>query len=300
MNPDRIEAILAEFRAWLQEMASAAPEPPVACHPLPQVDLHTLVAQFTALRHEVNLQTRAVRTQHEQNAETLRRYGELLDQVLAGTGDRDMPADDVAKPMLNAIIELTDSLLRAKRESDRTWEALEPVLQSLAAPVAEPAAVELAGDNRAPASDGSSTLVVVRPPGFLARLLGISDPNESLIRALADERARLDNQRRAIDAAIASWRSYHQQRHVAADRARQVIAALREGFDMSLQRAERALRQHGLEPVACAGLPFDPETMEVLEVVSDPTQAGIVIDEVRRGYLRDGKPFRFAQVRVAK
>jgi molecular chaperone GrpE (heat shock protein) len=40
--------------------------------------------------------------------------------------------------------------------------------------------------------------------------------------------------------------------------------------------------------------------MEVLEVVSDPTQAGIVIDEVRRGYLRDGKPFRFAQVRVAK
>jgi molecular chaperone GrpE (heat shock protein) len=43
---------------------------------------------------------------------------------------------------------------------------------------------------------------------------------------------------------------------------------------MSLQRIERALRQHGLEVVRTTG--------------------------ERRGYLRNGRVFRYAQVRVAK
>ena len=50
------------------------------------VDLHTLVAQFTALRHEVNLQTKASRAAVEQTAEVLK----LLDRPKAGPG-RDRP-----------------------------------------------------------------------------------------------------------------------------------------------------------------------------------------------------------------
>jgi molecular chaperone GrpE len=70
---------------------------------------------------------------------------------------------------------------------------------------------------------------------------------------------------------------------------------------MSLQRLERALQQQGLEPIPALGLPFDPETMEVVEVVPGPGRTSTeVIDEVRRGYLRAGRVFRFAQVRVAK
>ena len=46
---------------------------------------------------------------------------------------------------------------------------------------------------------------------------------------------------------------------------------------------------------------FDPEQMEVLEVVSGSGRpSGEVIDELRRGYQRRGKLFRYAQVRVAK
>jgi molecular chaperone GrpE (heat shock protein) len=56
-----------------------------------------------------------------------------------------------------------------------------------------------------------------------------------------------------------------------------------------------------LEPIASAGQPFDPERMEVLEAVGDTGRpAGEVVEEVRRGYLRDGRVFRYAQVRVAK
>ena len=46
-----------------------------------EVDLYTLVGQFTALRQEVNLQTRAVRAQQEQNAETLRQLAEAVDYL---------------------------------------------------------------------------------------------------------------------------------------------------------------------------------------------------------------------------
>jgi molecular chaperone GrpE len=70
---------------------------------------------------------------------------------------------------------------------------------------------------------------------------------------------------------------------------------------MSLQRVERALQQSGLEVIDTAGLPFDPETMEVLEVVHEPGRTSTeVIEEVRRGYLWRGYVFRFAQVRVAR
>jgi molecular chaperone GrpE len=70
---------------------------------------------------------------------------------------------------------------------------------------------------------------------------------------------------------------------------------------MSVQRLERALQQHGLEPIPCVGQPFDPETMEVVEVVPQSDGGGSeVVEEVRRGYLWRGRVFRFAQVKVAK
>jgi molecular chaperone GrpE len=68
-----------------------------------------------------------------------------------------------------------------------------------------------------------------------------------------------------------------------------------------LQRLERTLDQHGLEPIPAVGRPFDPERMEVVEVVHEPGRtASEVTDEVRRGYLWQGKVFRCAQVRVAR
>ena len=70
---------------------------------------------------------------------------------------------------------------------------------------------------------------------------------------------------------------------------------------MSLQRIERALRQHGLEVIPAEGETFDPERMEVVEAVRDSGRpAGEVVAEVRRGYLLNGRVFRFSQVRVAK
>jgi molecular chaperone GrpE len=82
---------------------------------------------------------------------------------------------------------------------------------------------------------------------------------------------------------------------------RQKLDAVLVGYQMGLQRLERVLEQHGLEPIDCVGEPFDPERMEVVEVVRDAGRNGTeVLEEVRRGYLWQGRVFRFAQVRVAR
>jgi molecular chaperone GrpE len=73
------------------------------------------------------------------------------------------------------------------------------------------------------------------------------------------------------------------------------------GYAMSVGRLERALQQYGLEPIPAVGRPFDPEQMEVVDVVPDSGQPpGEVIEEVRRGYFWRGRVFRYAQVSVAK
>src|SRR4051812_23661218 len=74
LTPTAIEAILADFRAWLME----APHP-TAAPPAQPMDLFTLVSQFTALRHEVNMQTRAVRAVVEQNAEVVKQLAAPTD-----------------------------------------------------------------------------------------------------------------------------------------------------------------------------------------------------------------------------
>ena len=85
------------------------------------------------------------------------------------------------------------------------------------------------------------------------------------------------------------------------ERTRQTLAATAAGYAMTLQRVERAMAQQGLEPIPAVGRPFDPDRMEALEVVLDSGRpSGEVVEEVRRGYVWQGRIFRYAQVRVAK
>src|SRR5262245_21654472 len=93
LTPETIEAILADFRGWLGDVAAGNGALPPA--PEKRVDLHALIGQFVALRHEVNLQTRAVRAQQEQNAQTLdslKQSLEMLDESQASAEELDRHA----------------------------------------------------------------------------------------------------------------------------------------------------------------------------------------------------------------
>jgi molecular chaperone GrpE len=244
LTPERIENVLSDFRAWLQQ--AEAPAPPAPDGEL--IDLYTLLAQFTALRHEVHLQTRAARAQQEQGAEALRQLAEAVgalqqSQLSARLGE-EQARDEALRPLLKTLVDVYDALSLAEREVRRAQESLPPLPETPLPPAAA--------------------------SSFWARVFGTGPPPAAAVPE-------------------------------AADRARQMLASILTGYTMSMQRVERALRQHGLEPIPAVGEPFDPERMEVLEVVSDSGRpSGEVVAEVRRGYLWRERVFRFAQVRVAK
>ncbi len=277
--------MLEDFRGWLTAAASAAPadEPPAG----PGVDLSTLVGQFTALRQEVNLQTRAVRAQQELNAETLRQLAGAVEAAreapAAAPVWRESSADEGLRPLLKTLVDLYDAVALAGRELQRVQEsaaALQPIEEAESKEDAEP-------DWRPPASV---------QPSWWARLFGArtEDVGASFTAWKAEWVARRRREHEARQERLRAAREH-------AERTRRTLASTAAGFTMTLQRVERAMARHGLEPIPTVGRPFDPELMEVLEVVLDAGRpSGEVVEEVRRGYLWQGRVFRYAQVRVAK
>jgi molecular chaperone GrpE len=273
MNEQDVDALLAEFRSWLVQ-AQAAPANADAAPPAEAegVDLHTLVAQFTGLRHEVNLQTRATRGQQEQNAETLRKLSETLTALesnqQAVEGKAEEAQTELQRPLLKTLVDVHDALALARREAQRVRDNVLPALEQIMT------AAEL--------------FVSARPhpagAGVFVRFLGAG-------KAVRHGQA----------AQVEADKQQAEQGVQAVERVCRLVNSLIDGYAMSLQRLERTLEQAGLEAIAVVGEPFDPEAMEVVEVVHEAGREGTeVVDEVRRGYLWQGRVFRFAQVRVAR
>jgi molecular chaperone GrpE len=250
VSPDTIEHLLADFRAWLTTQPAA---PTDAILPEPLIDLSAILAPFVALRHEVNLQTKASRAQLEQNAQTLEQLRQAL-EALRRPAPAAPAADEQFRPVLKTLIDVHDALSLARREMLRLR------------------------DNVAETALTTPPTVQLHLPWW-ARLLGLQTQ---------------------VDQALLPLRHW-QPPTEEVTRLRNQVAALLVGYEMSLQRIERALDQNGLERIMCVGEPFDPETMEVAEVVRDASRAGTeVIDEVRPGYRWRGRLLRYAQVRVAR
>ena len=63
---------------------------------------------------------------------------------------------------------------------------------------------------------------------------------------------------------------------------------------------EEILKNHGLEEIKAAGEKFNPEFHEAIERVEAGAEEGIVIEEIQKGYLLNGKVLRVAKVKVSK
>jgi molecular chaperone GrpE len=295
-----IEAVLADFRSWLQHLSQTPPAEQPA-EPPQFIDLHTLLAQFVALRHEVNLQTKAARSQQELNGQTLQQLSqamEVLRQTQAAAQQTHPQAQDEAlRPLLKTLLDVHDAFSLAEREIGRTGEAILPLLDELAS---EPSTADPADADEEPGMEAElETEPMPTPP-----------PKPSLWQRWFGRRPRAANRIAAEEAGSSqASRRYEpvgtqerlQKLERTAERVDQLLDSVLTGYRMSLQRLERSLRQSGLEPIACVGRPFDPEQMEVVAVVADSGHpAGEVLEEVRRGYLWRGRVFRYAQVSVAK
>lgn len=244
LTPERIDAILADFRGYLEAVAEPPPAPPSA----PAFDMATVVAQFTALRHDVNLQTKATRAATEQTAA-------VVEQLAAA------PRPSSPDPLVKGLVEIADALAASHRQIETVRAGLEPLLAKLsAASLPEPPAASI---------------------GFLGKLLG-----GSALVSWAKDVALADAQRTATATE-------------ATQKLTPLLAGMADGYAMSLRRVEKALEAVGMLTIPTVGRAFDPELMEAVEVVSGEN-SGVVVEEVRRGYTRDGRAVRFALVKVAR
>ena len=77
--------------------------------------------------------------------------------------------------------------------------------------------------------------------------------------------------------------------------------AWREGMRMTLRRVDRLLADQRIAPIEAVGRPFDPRHAAAVATVEDPKAAdGIVVEEVRPGFLWQGELLRPADVIVAR
>lgn len=222
LTPEAVEAVLTDFRAWLQDMASA-PAAGVngAGSSEPPVDLHTLVSQFVALRHEVNLQTKAARAQMEQNAEAVRRLEQVLEA--AAPGQPADPHDESFRPLLKSLVDAADALALAKKEVERLQAAARDSLEQM-----------------------RSEAVVMPTPSLLARWFGGASKPQS--RVAHPQQQVAEQTRKLLDSVLTGYAmSVQRLERTLEQQGLEPIPCVGEPFD--------AERMEVLEAVADSGRP---------------------------------------------
>lgn len=255
-------------------------------------DLFTLLAALTALRQEVKLQTRSARHDREQTAQALEQVAQTVAQIdtmrQADMSRYEAAVQDAERAMAAALVDVHDAFSRATREAERIVASVATGLRQWSVWLrpgqdsgtetppgltpSRPAASSVAGQQGVFSWLRTRFRRPPRPVNFLttARLADTSRPDAAAVL---------------------------QQCRSAAGPMADRLEGLAEGYTLSLERLERLLATYGIEPIACLGQPVDAELMEVVQVVVDASQpSGVVLDEVRRGYRRHGRVYRFAQV----
>lgn len=79
------------------------------------------------------------------------------------------------------------------------------------------------------------------------------------------------------------------------------IESFKEGQAMTLRRFEQLLQRHGVYPIVCVGKLLDPHTMSAVEIGNNvKLENGVVLEELRKGFLFEEQVLRLAEVKVNK
>ena len=115
--PDHQE-VLTRFGDWLDqtrsECASLDTDAPENDPPHEPVGMYKLVEQFTALRHDVKLLTRAARGTEERNEATLLSLQAAIEQFRSIDSKEADAADKATRPLVEALVELDEALVRGR------------------------------------------------------------------------------------------------------------------------------------------------------------------------------------------
>lgn len=150
-------------------------------------------------------------------------------------------------------------------------------------------------------------------------LATVQEDNRTLAAELASHAERMEQQQRQImrtvlldiveiyDRLTAGLESLQNYRPVSSlfkrsrDQDIRFIRHFKEGQAMTVRRFEQLLQQYQVRPIDCAGQLFDPVTMNAIETGYDPKlENGIVLEELRKGFLFQDQVLRLAEVKVNK
>lgn len=125
-EPRDIEAILDRFRDWLADARAEVeteeghesafnsdPEPP------PEIGLIDLVEEFTALRHELKLQTKSGRGLIEQTESSVAALRQAIDHFRSVEPKEAQAVWAAARGLAEALADLDEALVRGQHEIDR-------------------------------------------------------------------------------------------------------------------------------------------------------------------------------------
>lgn len=120
-----------------------------------------------------------------------------------------------------------------------------------------------------------------------------SQTERGLLLELLELRDRLQA---GVDAAE-SWRPSLVERLFGTER--RFASSLREGSTMTLKRLDELLASRRVRPIVAIGQPLDPHRMHAVAVESSPAAAaGVVLRELRRGFMQGNELLRAAEVIV--
>ncbi len=79
------------------------------------------------------------------------------------------------------------------------------------------------------------------------------------------------------------------------------VKALQDGMRMILTELDKAFRTEGITKMEVKGKPYNPDTQEVVAMIpADKKQDGLVIDEVKMGFMMQDQVLRPASVVVGQ
>src|SRR5437879_8487546 len=105
LTPAVLEGVLADFRSWLEHASTAARAAQPVENETPSIDLHTLLGQSVALRHDVNLQTKAARSQQELTAQALQQLSQAFEALQQAQSTNQPAQDETLRPLLKTLLD---------------------------------------------------------------------------------------------------------------------------------------------------------------------------------------------------
>lgn len=150
-------------------------------------------------------------------------------------------------------------------------------------------------------------------------LATVQEDNKTLSSELAAHAERLEQQRREIMrtlllefvdiydrlatglAVLQNYRPVSSLFNHSKDKDVRFIKQFTEGQDMTVRRFEQVLQRYQVRAIDCVGQLLDPMTMTAVETAHvSHLENGIVLEELRKGFLFQDQVLRLAEVKVNK